>query len=386
MTEERRDINHILTDQERVLMAAWMLPNEGDLTDVQRREAMQNFDSYIKVRGITYADVGRQVGRPKATTIRDLVLGEYRRDSDDHVRKLNAWVEQHARAQASSLKRGFVSTTHVAKQMLSIARMVRENGTMGLCTGASGIGKTVCAKAIHEKYAGAIYVRVIRDHRHPKGLMRAIAVQIGIRKPATSDEVARTTLERIIVLLKGSHRLVIIDEAHQLTDDAIEALRDVHDECGVPILLVATKDLADRIRRNADPDHGQLYRRFDVIYPLTQGHEFHMGGKNKPLFTAEDIKALYNEPGLRLARPAIDYLVDVANDLGRGSLGRCDALVRNAIKVARKRLGVGDTGDVTVTSPDLETVDMALRPDEFEAELVRARLSRIAARPVAASA
>lgn len=386
MTEDRSDFTNLFTETERVLMAAWTLPNDGPLTDDQRDAAMHNFAQYTKLRGITYADVGKQVGRPKATTIRDLVLGQYRKDSDEHVRRLNAWVEQHARQEAATIKRGFVSTTHVARQMLSIARMVRENGTMGLATGASGIGKTACARAIHEKYAGAIYFRVIRERRSPMGVIRALARLVGVHKRPLRGEDLGTPMERVIATLRGSHRLIIVDEAHQLTDDGIETLRDIHDECGVPVLLVATKDLADRIRRNADPDHGQMFRRFDVIFPLTQGHEVHLGGKNKPLFTADDIKALYNEPGLRLVKPAIDYLVDVANDLGRGSLGRCDALIRNAIKVARKRLGMADGDTVTVNSGDLETVDLALRPDELEAELVRARLTRIGSGPIAVSA
>lgn len=380
------DLNSILTDRERLLMAAWTLPNEGALTDDQRQAAMHNFAQYTRLRGINNAAVGKQVGSPKATTIRDLVMGRYRKDADKHIRTLNNWVEQHARRQAATLAHGFVTTTHVARQMFTIARIVRENATMGLAVGPSGIGKTACAKALHDKYSGSICFRVIRDYRHAFGVIRALARQVGVTNPRSKALQELTRMERVLKTLEHTNRLIIVDEAHQLADSGIETLRDVHDETGCPILLVATKDLADRIRRNADPDHGQLYRRFDIIYSLVKGRQLHLGGDNKPLFTAEDITAMYNEQGVRLAGDAVDYLLDVANDLGRGSVGRCDILVRNAIKAAHRRLGVEDHEKVAVSSSDLIRVDKTLRPDATDEELIAVRLSRIGLRRSAKSA
>ena len=63
----------------------------------------------------------------------------FRANADDHIRKLNMFIEQHARARAASLTDTFVSTK-VAKDMLTVARLVRENRTMGLVLGPSGIG------------------------------------------------------------------------------------------------------------------------------------------------------------------------------------------------------------------------------------------------------
>ena len=57
---EKYDLNEILTDQERILVAAWMLPNTGDLTEPQRRQAMDNFTKYIRARGLTPSDVARR--------------------------------------------------------------------------------------------------------------------------------------------------------------------------------------------------------------------------------------------------------------------------------------------------------------------------------------
>jgi len=323
--------------------------------------------------------VGHQLGSPKATTIAELIKGKFREGSDAHIRKLNLWVEQHARARAASLTDKFVTTLKVAKDMLAVARLVRENGTMGLVYGPSGIGKSRCALAIHDKYVGSVYVPVIPGYHHSKGLTHALAVKLGVRTQhvGTQREVIYSTqLERVIDVLRDSNRMLILDEAGNLTDSAIELLRAVHDTTGAPILLIATKTLHERIVKNADPDHGQLYSRFDVIWHLTEGRDAYAGGK--ALHTIEDIKALYNEPPVRLTPDAARYLRGVADDLGHGSLRRCRILLNNAVRRARKRQNLSEGERVTVTGDDLEWVENQLRRESSEQETAKDRRRRVA--------
>lgn len=375
---ESGEFEDILSDKERTLMAAWTLPNEGALTDDERRQAMSNFARYIRLHNIKPAQVGRQLGKPKATTISELIKGVFRKDSDAHIRKLNMWVEQHARQQAAALTDKFVSTK-VAKDVLAVARLTRENATMGLAVGPTGIGKTRCAQALHEKYVGSVYVRVMPGYHHPRGLTSALASALSVRDQTKPDRQGYqpTRIERVIETLRDSHRLLIIDEAHGLDDTALELLRSIHDVAGVPILLLATVDLHDRIIKNADPDRGQLYSRFDVVYHLTQGHDVYAGGQ--ALYTVQDIKDLYNEPPIRLSMDAARYLQDVANQLGHGSLRRCEILLRNAVRRARKRAGLGDSDKVTVVADDLAWVEAHLRKESAEKSMIEDRRRRAAA-------
>jgi len=140
-------------------------------------------------------------------------------------------------------------------------------------------------------------------------------------------------------------------------------------------MLLCTKDLHDRIVRDADPDHGQLYSRFDVVYSLSDGHDIYAGGK--PLFTVDDIRALYDEPRVKLAKDAERFLFEVANGLGFGSLRRCKRLVQNAARRARKRLELADGEPVTITGADLEWVESRLRREcgEQAAAVERRRLA-----------
>ena len=368
----RDELSDLFNAKDRILMAAWMLPNKGPLTDAQRVQAMENFRRYLIDNQINIDNVARELGSPRHTTIQDLIDGTYRKNADAHIRKLNMWVEQHARRHAASLSDKFV-TTGVAKAIFDVARLAAENGTMGLILGPTGIGKSRCLEALHQDYVGSILVRIIKDYRSPSGLVRALAGPLGVRDSRVCLRAGQqlSQLERVIGILRGSNRLLLIDEAQKLTDDALETLRDIYDSTGVPVLLSATNDLHDRIERSLGPDHGQLHSRFDIVHHLTQGRDHYAGGK--PLFSVGEINGLYSIVPIRLAPDAAQYLLAIANQLGYGSLRRCKILLRNAARRARKRQNRGADDPVTVTADDLAYVEARLRKEAGEQQTVHDR-------------
>ncbi len=141
--------------------------------------------------------------------------------------------------------------------------------------------------------------------------------------------------------------------------------------------LLATRDLHDRILKDRDPDHGQLYSRFGVVHHLTEGHDAY-GGQGKALYTLADIKALYDEPPVRLSKDATEYLHGVANDLGGGSLRRCKELVQSGARRARKRQGLEDGDKVMVTAADLDFAETRMRSTQSDRQAIADRRRRAA--------
>lgn len=379
---ESHDLSEFLKDRDRILMAAWTLPNEGPLTDAQRAQAMANFAEYLSTRGITFADVGHEIGKPQATTIRDLVKGIYRKESDEHIRVLNNWIEQHARQAAVKIKGKFVETS-VARSIQYVAKTARDQGVMAVVVGPTGLGKTRCAQALVDTISGAILLTIMRRRQTADGLLSHLADQL---KVYTGDKLAESMRglprhERVLHRLKDSNRLIIVDEAHKLHPGGLEFLRELHDATGVPMLLLATKDLQQRIERDADPDHGQLYSRIPMVYPLVPEAKKTPDGRRfapKPLFTVEDIKRLYHSTPIRLSDDATRYLCEIANELGHGSLRKCGNLVALGARRARKRLSVHEDDVVTVTSDDIQTAERTFKKGEAELEFVNARIRRAA--------
>ncbi len=367
---DQHNLTDILQDKDQILMAAWTLPNTGELTDQERCLAMNNFIEYIDRNNIQPKDVAKQLGKPGNTTIRELMDRKWRENADKYIRTLNARIEQHARAKAASIDEEYVET-RVAKAILAAARLVHENRTMGLLLAPSGVGKSRCAQAINHNYVGSVYVRIIDSYHHPRGLAHAISLKLDLLGTTVAGHRSMTRIERIMDRLLDSDRMLIIDEAQKLNDSALEFLRDIHDTTGVPVLLFATADLHDRLVATIGPDHGQLYSRYDVIHHLTEGKDVYTGGK--PLFSVEEIRKLYDRTPIKLSIDAVKYLQDVANRIGEGSLRRCKSLLKNAARKARKKQGLSDGDKVKITAHDLVWVESKLRPTHTDQDRVNLR-------------
>lgn len=377
---ERSEFSEFLTDRDQILMAAWTLPNEGPLTIDQRVEALNNFVEYCRRVDIRPDKVGRMVGEPSGGTIYALIKHEWNQHSDKHVRILNNWVEQHARKAAVKLK-GKLVDTKVAQEIRTVAQLVRENGTMGLVYGPTGIGKSRCAEALCDTVAGSVLITIADGYETRSGFRRALLNKIGGRGTTLHSQVNKRSMivfEQIVERLKDSGRLILIDEAHKLRTAAIELLREVHDQTKCPMLCFATKELYDRIQSNADPDKGQIKSRFDFMWHLTQGVDSTRGDR-KRLFTVEDIRKLYELTPIRLSKDAANYLADVANLLGHGSLRRCAILLVNAARRARKRQNISEGDDVTVSADDLAFVESRFSPDPQQQQDATERRTRAVA-------
>ena len=369
-------LDRLLEQEGRQLLEARMLPNDGPLTDEQRIEVRAALKAYLAKHEIRHKDVARQIGDIKTSTVHQLINDKYKASTatqDDHLRSLNSWMEGDARRRRTKPDDRFVET-HVAKLMLNAARMASEMRTMALVYGPSGVGKTMVAHVIAERFTGAILLRISRGNSSYTALRSILFTRLRLRgRRVKSDRPAGLTMdERIFEALRDSHRMIVVDEAHRISPSGLEFLRDIHDECGVPILLLCTKDLLDRIRAENDEEHGQLYSRFNFVCDLTRGRDKMPGGK-APLFTLSEIRKLFESDKVRLVPDAQAYLMDVANMLGHGSLRRCRGILRWAIGIERMLKGLSPEERVTLTAAVLERAETEPRAD-------RSMLADIAAR------
>ena len=263
--------------------------------------------------------------------------------------------------------------THVAKRLLSCAMKASQMRTMALAHGPSGVGKSMVAHVIAEKFPGAIYMRVSRGNTGFTALRSMLLTRLRLRRRRIAKAQMGLTLdERIFDALRDSHRMIIVDEAHRISDSSLEFLRDLYDECRVPILLLCTKDLLERIRRDNDEDHGQLYSRFGYVCDLTIGRDKIPGGKN-PLFTVSEIRRLFESDTVRLLPEGRAYLQDMANTLGQGSLRRCRDIVTWAVQIERSAKNLPPDSPVTLGEAVLHKAETDPRADRSMLEDISSR-------------
>ncbi|MDD3237340.1 MAG: ATP-binding protein [Candidatus Gastranaerophilales bacterium] len=144
---------------------------------------------------------------------------------------------------------------------------------IGLIYGEAGLGKTKTALYLSIKF-DAIYIRATNSMT-PKWLLEEIAKEL--------DEIPRfytaDIFRQCANVLKTKPQMIIVDEIDYLLADfkAIETLRDLHDETGVPIILVGMNLAKHKLKK-----HTHLFDRISEIYHFEE-------------FKLEDIKQVVSE-------------------------------------------------------------------------------------------
>ncbi len=371
-----RDLHQKMEQESRRLLAARMLPIDGPLTADQRADVVRAVNEHIAKYDIKQKSLAKQCPEIGGDgNVSAILAGSYDHPTkiDEHIRTLNDWLEIDARRRRMRPQRKYVETI-VARRLKNCADEAVKRRMIAVAYGPTGIGKSMVSLVVSEKYPGSVYIRVTRENRGWRDFRTALAKEARVTrrksKKAGRGYVAIGTL--LVEELKDSNRLIIIDEAHNLPDLTLEFVRDVFDECKVPVLMVSTIDLAQRIKDSIDENHGQLYRRVGWFCDLTHGRDKVPGGR-KPLFTIADIRGLYESDKVRLADDAAKYLQDCANHLGRGSLGLCDNLHEWAILVERTARKLSPEATVTIRAESLRVAELQSREDELSRDEMRMR-------------
>lgn len=358
------DIERFMEESRRTLLEARMLP-EGPLTAAIRGDVIEAVNKYLAKYGISQTRAAREMGRFKANTLSQVLSGTYNVSDaklDDIVRALNNWMEIDAQRRKVGGDCQFVETT-VAKRIMNAARTCVADRSIGLVHGRAGSGKSMTAGALLLAIPGAILIRIGEHQRTSVALRSALraALRLDAGRSRRSAE-HKPVHERIYDVLRDSGRLLIVDEAHQIAASGLNYIRDLYDECNIPVLLLCTKDLLDVIRRDADPDHGQLYSRLGFTLDLANPKGGPPGHGDK-MFTIDDIVRCFENDQIKLSPGGTGYLLALANYAGHGSLRSCRLLMKWAMR-ALGACGELDSGRrALVTEILLAKVERDHKPD-----------------------
>ncbi|MCK4627084.1 MAG: AAA family ATPase, partial [Phycisphaerae bacterium] len=136
--------------------------------------------------------------------------------------------------------------------------------------------------------------------------------------------------------LRGSKRLIMVDEAHLSKLETLNTIRQLHDSTGCPVFLVGLPALGRMLTKGRDDDAmgATLFSRQGIVRDLTarcrQG-----GDRGEPLYSVEDIKRVFAKSQLRITRDAMEFLEGVANEPEAGGLRLANNALRLAMHVAR---------------------------------------------------
>lgn len=236
-------------------------------------------------------------------------------------------MESYARRERRPQSQKFVKTK-VAKEIFTViaeteAFSDEQEGKIGIIIGDGGHGKSCCLRQYAETNKNTIYVEL--DDAMTSTLMFAeIASKLGLDASGTRSAITR----RLIENLQNRHMVIMLDEASLLSVRELNLLRQVIViKARCPLILAGNRDLVKTVlqptTRRGCESLDQFTSRLMCILDLDDI----AGDKGGGLYTADDIRQLYEYGGIKLTNDALATLRKIAKSPRSGRLRTCSHII-----------------------------------------------------------
>lgn len=214
-------------------------------------------------------------------------------------------------------------------------RHAHDSQDVAVIYGDPGKGKTVTIRKYVLEHPTAILLTANPTIRSDRAVLEELCAIL--RQRAKGDS-SRTFFTALVVALKGSRRLLILDEAQHLTTPAVNVLRALHDEAGIGLVLCGNEEVWQRMETKGGVVRAPFAQLRDRV-----GYRRHLKGS----FVRDEVRdvAIQILPGLD--RQGVDYL-----HLQAERTGSLRIVQKHCVWVAKKVNGTG-------RSPTLEDLQQA---------------------------
>ncbi len=208
------------------------------------------FHQHILDEGLGWTAACEAVGYDKSTVFR-ILKGTYTGSWENITRAIRSYKK--ISTERSTIQRTEFVENSVSRLVYGGLDYAVANNSITLIEGESGIGKTISARNWKEanNHGRSVYVTapVLGG---TKGLLRVICAAIGANKNQNMPQMLDSIWRGF-----NQHRILIIDEAQRLlpTDRRsnpvlVEFLRDLHDQRGNALALIATSRLSESLKKS----------------------------------------------------------------------------------------------------------------------------------------
>lgn len=207
------------------------------------------------------AEAARRLGMPDGT-FSQYFSGKYvgRLDTqNEKVEKwLSSWDELNEEAAKIPTSPNFLLTP-TANTIINALKRAQSSAGLVAITVASGLGKTIACNHFQQTRPNVVMVTASPFTKKAYGIMIELAEELGIvqHNPVRLPRAVGKRLQK-----SGGGTLLIIDEAQNLIDEAIDQLRQFKDLYGCGLALIGNDEVYDHlVRQRNGVDYGQLKSR-----------------------------------------------------------------------------------------------------------------------------
>jgi len=221
----------------------------------------EKLQKHIDRYKLPQTQVAKSLGKSR-TMINQYLQGKY----PGNVEELDEIVAAYLKREAKRLKKPklaekilITDTVGTITDLLSTAYEECQNGVI---YGRAGLGKTTALRVFAKQNPEVVLIETLTTYT-PNVLLKNIAKKIGVELRGSTNDINEAVIKR----LQSSGRLLIVDEAENLSTRSLELLRRLHDLAGIGLVLVGTP----RLLSNLKGRHGeleQLYSRVTLYWDL----------------------------------------------------------------------------------------------------------------------
>lgn len=297
------------------------------MTEEKNSNFVLKLGQYLNDNGISQADIAKKIGVSPAA-ISQYLGGNYKADASQLEVKISQFLcLEEERNKIISLQLNFVETTQ-SRAGLTVLRYCHKLKKMGMIIGDAGLGKSSVVKnyAANNKHAILVsaYYGIL-----PTNMMDRILKELGVGQ----DGHENSKYETVLNALKGTDKLVIIDEAQHIKYGLLEKIRSIWDTAGVGIVISGNNTVVKGMIGKQYVYFDQLFSRQAIKADLSS------------TITEKDIKNILrnsNMPVLAESKDIVSFLVEKANQKGHYRT------VENILGMAIEMLGIEENGKLTV--------------------------------------
>ncbi|EAV3016287.1 AAA family ATPase [Salmonella enterica] len=217
----------------------------------------------MDTHGYSQGQVARAIGRSSAT-MNQYLQGKYNGDIADMEERISNFIRRVREKQnALRIDERFVSTP-TARKGLEVLAYAHQECEICVLYGAAGLGKTITLKEYARRDDAVIFIEA-----DPGYTARTLLEELCGRLRLSKNGNIHTLIDLCVEKLKGTGRLLIIDEAELLPYRALEVIRRLHDKAGIGVVMAGMPRLITNLKGKRG-EFAQLYSR--VALALDMGN------------------------------------------------------------------------------------------------------------------
>ena len=233
-----------------------MLANEGWKHDEAIRAALE---AWADSNGLTHAEVAGKLRFTATRVTKYLNLNRPGNAPEPDAPRVETAARNLLRhlSRRAALKLSLFDTSATAS-VRTVLRQIRKTGDVGLIYSEAGVGKTCGAELYCNTHPNSLLITATRYRRN------ATSVDAMLYDELAATEGRKAGGQRRAVwmenLLRGSERMILVDNAHKLAFSGLEFLFDFHDATFCSIALIGNPEVLNLVRGN-----DQLFSRIGIV-------------------------------------------------------------------------------------------------------------------------